>query len=88
MASGQSVDLPVLMVNVRGPAGSAPVYAHQAYHSIFAHAPYLSWIIMLCACLLPLGMLVVTTATIMDFRKRRSDDDALSHRTDFLEWAS
>lgn len=77
----QATSLPILMVNIQNQsshAASANDHAFTPYQGALARNPYLSWIIMLCACLLPLGMLVVTVATVIDFRKNRSDDETLT----------
>ncbi|MBC3910128.1 hypothetical protein [Undibacterium umbellatum] len=71
-------DLTVLMVNIHDQsshAGSTNEHPFTPYQGILARTPYLNWIIMLCACLLPLGMLVTTVITVIDFRKNRSDDE-------------
>ncbi|MFZ6776545.1 hypothetical protein ACO0LD_06895 [Undibacterium sp. Ji83W] len=71
-------DLPVLMVDIQHHAvttTAASTSAFTPYHGTIDRSPYLGWIILMCAWLLPTGMLVVTVATVFDFRKRRQDDD-------------
>jgi hypothetical protein len=71
-------DLPVLMVNIQDHAATstaASIPAFTPYHGAIERSPYLGWIILICAWLLPAGMLVVTLATVFDFRKRRRDDE-------------
>ena len=71
-------DLPVLMVDIQHHAvttTAASTSAFTPYHGAIGRSPYLGWIILMCAWLLPTGMLVVTVATVFDFRKRRQDDD-------------
>lgn len=70
--------LPVLMVDIQHhatatTAASASVFT--PYRGAIDRSPYLGWIILMCAWLLPTGMLVVTVATVFDFRKRRQDDE-------------
>ncbi|MFZ6872243.1 hypothetical protein ACO0LF_09280 [Undibacterium sp. Di27W] len=78
----RKVETAILMVNIQkydSSTASTPAFKpFKPYSGVLARAPYLDWIVMLCACLLPLGMLVVTTVTLIDFRKRRNDDDVLS----------
>ena len=75
----RKTETPILIVNIQKYRDKATsTQAFTPYQGVFARAPYLSWIVMLCACLLPLGMLVVTSASVMDFRKRRNDDATCS----------
>ncbi|MES2036999.1 MAG: hypothetical protein V4495_04120 [Pseudomonadota bacterium] len=74
-------NLPVLMVDIQHhavttTAASAPVFT--PYRGAIDRSPYLGWIILMCAWLLPTGMLVVTVATVFDFRKRRRGNELFS----------
>ncbi|MFZ6766963.1 hypothetical protein ACO0LM_07725 [Undibacterium sp. Di26W] len=44
------------------------------YEGTLARAPYLGIMVLICAWLLPLGMLLVTALTVTDFRKSRRQD--------------
>ncbi|MBI3729435.1 MAG: hypothetical protein HY254_14010 [Burkholderiales bacterium] len=71
-------NLPVLMVDIQHHAvtmTATSVPAFTPYHGAIDRSPYLGWIILMCAWLLPTGMLVVTVTTVFDFRKRRQDDE-------------
>jgi len=77
-ASRSENKMPVLMVYIQDHASSsatANAPAFTPYHGAIERSPYLGWIILICAWLLPAGMLVVTIATVFDFRKRRRDDE-------------
>ncbi len=77
-ASRSENKMPVLMVYIQehvNPAATASVPGFTPYHGAIERSPYLGWIILICAWLLPAGMLVMTVATVFDFRKRRQDDE-------------
>ncbi|MFZ6733392.1 hypothetical protein ACO0LG_15805 [Undibacterium sp. Ji42W] len=63
-------DLPVLMVNIQDHAvasTTASVPAFTPYHGAIERSPYLGWLILICAWLLPAGMLVVRLPPCLNF---------------------
>ncbi|MFZ6656569.1 hypothetical protein [Undibacterium sp. TJN19] len=63
----------VMMVKVLDSQQRAPVdpVEFHPYEGALTRAPYLGVMVMLSAWLLPLGMLMVTVLTVIDYRKSR-----------------
>ena len=69
----------VLMVQVLDKHHRATPQAEEfhPYEGALARAPYLGTLALICAWLLPFGMLLITLITVVDYRKQRCDNPML-----------
>ncbi|MCH8622060.1 hypothetical protein [Undibacterium sp. TS12] len=76
-SSSAPLQEPVLMVSILDKNNHLPPQPamFKPYEGVLARSPYLGVLGLICACLLPLGMLVVTLGTVFDYRQKRRETE-------------
>jgi len=60
-----------VVVYLQTQAQQTPIHPFVPYHGIIDRTPYLTWIVIICSTLLPIGMLLVTALTVFEYVKDR-----------------